>query len=131
MRAPRFLSPLLLAALAIAALAAPASATAHGENELGSSGHDMGAMGAAEHGTSHNEHAGHDAHGATHGANAVAGERPVALLLGGFAALNALVLLAAALMRRRPAAIKRRETLARVRRAAGAREAEPIVEAES
>lgn len=134
MHARRSLNLLLPAMLATAALVAPTSAPADAEH--GSPGHDMGAhshdMGAAEHGMSPAEHAAHtdehsasSGHGATHGGE----ERPVALMLGGFAALNALVLLAAALLRRRPAAVKRRETLARVRRAAGAREADPTGEA--
>lgn len=137
MHAPRTLNLLLPAMLATAALVAPTSAPADAEH--GSPGHDMGAashdMGATEHGMSPAEHAGHtDGHSASsghgaHGAATVTEERPVALMLGGFAALNALVLLAAALLRRRPAAVKRRETLARVRRAAGAREADPTGEA--
>lgn len=141
--------------LAAAALAAPTSAPADAEH--GSPGHDMGAADhgmtpdehaahggqpaaqppAGDHGdhgatpsaSAHDpEHAASPGHDAGHGAEAVAGERPVKLLLAGFAAVNALVLLAAALLRRRSAAVKRRETLARVRRAAGARETDPIVE---
>ncbi len=46
-------------------------------------------------------------------------KRPVALVLGGFGLLSALVLGYAAVIRRRPDAVKRRETLARVRSAAG------------
>jgi hypothetical protein len=57
-------------------------------------------------------HAGHDAGGAA--------DRPVGLLLGGFGALNGLVLIVAAVMRRRGPAAKRRATLARVRASAGA-----------
>ncbi len=45
-------------------------------------------------------------------------KRPVALALIGFGLLNGLVLLYAGVIRRRPAAVKRRETLARVRAAA-------------
>jgi uncharacterized protein involved in copper resistance len=41
--------------------------------------------------------------------------RPVALALGGFAVVNALVLACAAVIRRRPDARKRRRTLSRVR----------------
>jgi hypothetical protein len=76
----------------------------------------------------HSASAGHDA---GHGAAEPTEERPVKLVLGGFAAFNGFVLLVAALLRRRPDAIKRRETLARVRRAAGARESEPSGEAVS
>jgi hypothetical protein len=57
-------------------------------------------------------HGGHDAGGAA--------DRPVGLLLGGFGALNGLVLIAAAVLRRRGPAAKRRATLARVRASAGA-----------
>jgi hypothetical protein len=147
--------PLLLALLAVAALAAPTSAPAdagHGSpsHDMGHSGHQMGA---AEHGMTRDEHAAHGggsadqapagAHGAHgpapahsdehsasagHAATHGGGSGHVAMLLAGFAAVNALVLLAAALLRRRPEARKRRETLARVRRAAGDREADPIVE---
>jgi hypothetical protein len=41
--------------------------------------------------------------------------RPVALVLGGFGLVNALVLLYAVVIRRRPDALKRRQTLERVR----------------
>jgi hypothetical protein len=65
--------------------------------------------------------AGHD-HGAMPGmdmsghAEAPANtERPVALTLGGFAVVNALVLAYAAVVRRRPDTLRRRQTLARVR----------------
>ncbi len=44
-------------------------------------------------------------------------KRPVGLVLGGFALFNVLVLVYAAVIRRRPAAVKRRQTLARVRSA--------------
>lgn len=60
----------------------------------------------------------HDSHGE---AGEPAADRPVKLVLGGFAAVNVLVILAAAVLRRRPAAVKRRATLARVRAGAGAR----------
>ena len=77
------------------------------------------------------EHSASSGHDASHHEEAVAKDRPVELVLAGFAVLNALVLLAAVILRRRPAAIKRRETLDRVRRAAGAGEPEPTGEASS
>ena len=145
----RFLKLPLLAAiatLAVATMAAPAGARAdsgHGSHH-GSSGHDMGAamqgMTPAEHAAhgmtpeehaAHSEHSASSGHDASHHEEAVAKDRPVELVLAGFAVLNALVLLAAVILRRRPAAIKRRETLDRVRRAAGAGEPEPTGEASS
>lgn len=69
----------------------------------------------------HGPLAGHDS---GHGQAAGSGDRPVALVLTGFGGFNLLVVLAAVILRRRPAAIKRRETLARVRLAAGGRKAE-------
>lgn len=60
-------------------------------------------------------------HGGHGEAGDVAADRPVKLVLGGFAALNGLVIVAAAILRRRPASVKRRETLARVQSGAGAR----------
>jgi hypothetical protein len=66
-----------------------------------SGGHDHGSMAAVD-------KSGHDEPAAT-------AKRPVALVLGGFGVLTALVLGYAAVIRRRPAARKRREALARVR----------------
>jgi hypothetical protein len=54
-------------------------------------------------------------HGGGHGAAATTKDRPVALVLGGFGLLNALVLAYAAVIRRRPDARKRRQRLERVR----------------
>jgi hypothetical protein len=61
----------------------------------------------------------HDGHDAT--STQAAGDRPVGLILGGFGAVNGLVLVAATVLRRRPAAQKRLKTLARVRATAGTR----------
>jgi hypothetical protein len=59
---------------------------------------------------------GHDEHASGgHGAEAPAGDRPAGLVLAGFGLLNALVLAYAAVIRRRPDALKRRQTLQRVR----------------
>jgi hypothetical protein len=70
-------------------------------------------------GMSAHEHAHMDGMpGMSHDA-AGSGDHPVGLVLGGFAALWAAVLIYASLLRRRPAARKRRATLARVRAAAG------------
>lgn len=73
--------------------------------------HPMPESGHHRHGAS----TGHESH---HGHGAESKDRPIALVLGGFGGFNLLVVLAAVVLRRRPAAIKRRETLARVRRAA-------------
>lgn len=76
------------------------------------------------------EHASAAGHDTGHGAGAIV-DRPVGQVLAGFAVFNALALLAALLLRRRPAAIKRRETLAHIRRTAGAPEPDPTGEAQS
>lgn len=126
----------MFAVVAALSIAAPPPASAVGDGNHGSSGHGMGDM----HGMSHSGHAMHahgDEHGATsgddashgsphdasHGAEAVAKDQPVGLVLAAFAGLNGLILIAALLLRSRPSSIKRRETLARVRDAAGTRTA--------
>ena len=87
------------------------AASGHGHDAA--SGHDHGAAPS-------DDHSGASAH--DHGQTAPAAEeRPVARVLGAFAVVNLLVLAYAAIARRRPAAVKRRQTLARVRSAAGAR----------
>jgi hypothetical protein len=79
----------------------------------GAAGHDHGAAtGPASHG--------HSAHGTTgHGDTATTTERPAGMLIGGFLAVNALVLLGAGILRRRGVGAKRRAARARVRAAAG------------
>jgi hypothetical protein len=90
------------------------AAAGHGEHDAAA------AAGAeAEPGASGNHGAAADEHGAGDREPAADG-RPVGLLLGGFGALNGLVLIAAAVLRRRGPAAKRRATLARVRATAGA-----------
>ena len=135
MHAPR--SPLAL--LLVAALAAPGAAWADGSHG-GQGAHEMTAEehAAMGHGQEHADHgapapgpaghsghdaapapedgSGHDAHGAE---AAAASDRPRAVVLAGFAGVNAAIILAAAIARRRPASVKRRATLARVRAAAG------------
>jgi hypothetical protein len=79
--------------------------------------------GAAKHGMTDEEHAAHGNNApAEHAVGGHSGretERPVEAVLAGFAVVNLGVLVAAAVLRRRPASVKRRETLARVRAAAG------------
>lgn len=92
------------------------SASGHEESSAGGDSHEGGSS---------------SGHGDSHGGEAAAKDRPVGLVLAGFAGFNALVLFAALLLRRRPGAVKRRETLARVRRAAGVGEPDPTGEAVS
>lgn len=102
----------------------------HGQNAthgMPHGGHDIEDMSDGGHGMVHGDDAAHmdehsaaSGHDAGHGAPPVASKRPVKLMLTGFALFNVFILAAAAFLRRRPAAIKRRETLERVRHAGGA-----------
>jgi hypothetical protein len=101
-------------------------------DERGMSADEHAQMTGSEDAAPADEHAAHDtgsgsdaASGehSSHGAEATETDRPVGLVLGGFGLVNGLVLAYAAVIRRRPGAVKRRETLARVRNAAGARTA--------
>lgn len=133
MRAPRphvkfpLIATTVLAAIALTTVWLPA-AVADG----GHAGHDsMPGMTADQHaqmpadthgsmpGMTADRHA--QMPGDGHGEPAAARKRPVWLLLGGFALINGLALAGAVVLRRRPASVKRRATLARVRRAAGTR----------
>ncbi len=124
---------LMLAAAAALAVAAPTPALADGMAGMPGMSAEEHAHMSQDSGTSaghdHDSMAGMDM--SEHNQPAATSKHPVALVLGGFALLNALVLAYAATIRRRPGARKRRQTLERVRATAPRQTVFPATEKRS